>query len=515
MPDPPASAPGSVQQPPAASVELTREDVQRFDPGGLLPDCTAIDASRPSSPESRFLALRASEVFEDPARTYLVEVDNNGPGKLYDVGPSYTAPLSTVGRWSDDGRYFAFSTPGSNPATSHGGVIAAVHGGEEPILSTFEGAFLLFAPTRTSFVAPSSPGVLRFSDAAKPDEVRAVQLPDEFLQAVRWSSDGRFLAVALQNAPQMLVIDTDADELTAVPIGPVATLVSTPLWSPSGHRLAYASWDGDKNRLLLVDPEHPDAEAIELSAELDNVNSALENNRWLDAERILIDDKSGELRVADLSSSPATSTTVAKDLTDGFSVLPGGRCLLYRGRCAPDGSTAACVRSLDRGASAEARAIFPSPHYSLQFSAQGSPVVFVQQVSKLIVEVALDGGGYEPQVVTANEHERLFEGGSVSPATGAPWVYYLADSAPYLWNRSSERTFALDGDSGLSYDVSGSFAPDGQFLALLARDPGFPPVRAPLMIQSLDDASPLQHWAIDRFMSLGRPIYQEVAWQPR
>jgi hypothetical protein len=82
-----------------------------------------------------------------------------------------------------------------------------------------------------------------------------------------------------------------------------------------------------------------------------------------------------------------------------------------------------------------------------------------------------------------------------------------------LWNRSTQQTFVLEHPE-LSFADDGMFSPDGLYIAMLARDPGFPPKQAPVVIQSLDGNALGPQRFVEKFSSLSAFTSTELAWQP-
>lgn len=494
-------------------------------PSAALPaGCRAADLMPPTPREARWLALRASEVFQGQPHIYLTRVGERGPGPLHDAGACPDA-LGPPGAWSADGRFFAFETPQQSSSLSAQSLVMDVDGRDTPLPRSVPGVFLGWAPAGSRLATYEQPDRLWIWDGERPDAPRSIALPTDATPFFKlaWSHDGRYLAFDAYDQNALYLIDTDADMPRAQAhrgAGPVGDL----RWSPGGHRLAYGRGI-DTRTLMLVDADAMPAEPRQIAADavLPDGNFALYT--WLDPERILLDDGSGMLRVIALKGGGIETTQISIASDGVANVLPGERCALYEGRCGRDNQHGVCVQSLEPGMHIDAGPIFTADNYFMVAGPLGSPVLLSDPAQHAIFEVDLATQPFATRRITAsNRGEQVREVFAVAPGSTPRWAYYsdaysnaVAPHRPaatvHFWNRITERRFEVDPNE-LDLAEDGEFSADGALFATSARTSDFPPTRAPLVIQRLGPDEPAGNWTIERFVSFQQLAFFELEWQP-
>ncbi len=84
-------------------------------------------------------------------------------------------------------------------------------------------------------------------------------LPPAFYSHLRWSPDGRRLALARTDGFAQRLFTVDAERGAMSPFTPEAGRYFTPVWSPDGKRIAYARYDEGSPRIYMKNSDGSDA----------------------------------------------------------------------------------------------------------------------------------------------------------------------------------------------------------------------------------------------------------------
>lgn len=508
----------AVSMPPTAAL-LTPMEVGALATQDPLPDCRARGFVPPTL-HTRWLAFRGGKTFNEPPSVYLVQVGDQGPGKPYEIAPSFAVSPWTIGEWSDDGRYFGFVTPDpSNASFTQGSYVVDTQGkaGPDSWQPSATGTFYHWAPHRSLFALLEADGV-HFLDAADHTRNTTISVNTSGYIRLVWSADGRYGAIT--SGGQLEVVDLDAMRLTDLAFTTGST--GAPQWAPGGHRLIFLGTGMTADNIMMVDLDDASPKPVAL-ATADATNEGAELvTRWLDADRVLVWAPNRQMLI--VSATPSSKPTqMLGTFDDQFAFLGANRCLVYAGPCLPSGATGACLMSLDANASRKPHPVFPAAHYRMVTSSAGSPVIFEDWGSQLITEARFEGAAYAPSYVTLGAAMPAFSYFSENPALAAapeaPWVHFVARPTgstivqSYFWNHT-QAMLTVNQEPGASFDELGVFSPDGRDYAARAHDPvQFPPTQAPLVILRPHDGGPTDQWAVQVFAT-GGFAEENMAWAP-
>lgn len=504
-PPPPPFVPGEASE--VVSIDdtpITERDLGTLDPGGPLPDCrTAVETDAARPPATRWLAVRAGGQ-SGALRTQLIEVGDEGPGPAHEIAPE-PQPYD-IGRWSHDGRFFATWTRDDNAGEMS--YIADLETGA-PAVSKFPGRFAGFAPHSGHFLTFSGMPVIRDLTERELFE-RTVQLPlgaSESLVDAQWSADGRYVSILTSIdslEPQRLYLVDTRDDAPRADVAFSVGSVRSHAWAPRGARLAYLSWfEAEQDlALLVVQPGR-----TETPVRIEGMQRELSRISWIDADRMLIHDAMGNPGVADVSGDAPVRTMI--DALDASEPrLLGDSCMAYRGGCGPSTLLGTCVASLEPDQPLEPRRVYPGDNEYLAMPTHGSPLVFNDPYDHRIIEVALEGGDFQPRRLTDRGYrdERAIHQVFVASGPDPSWVYYTAPSDRFspgetlhFWNRRSQRTYEFDPQSRY-VDSAGMWSPDGVLLATHARSPDFIEEGSLLVLTRFDAQKPLQQHAVELYI---------------